>query len=137
MTEKIQKDNQVESLLETINSNFLTLMSMCVGITCRLNSQETLLREIIGKLNGNTASGGRNDDQSEEEQQGSESKEEIGDENTGDGFNLLDHLMTTMGSPKTISNEGESIAESDDKGKLKNFYWIFNFFISVHFSYRM
>lgn len=130
MAEKNQKNHQgaqepQQILLETINSNYLTLMAMAVGISCRLNAQENLLREILGKLNGSAASTSGSDEkseQSDEEQQGSQSKDKNGDDNTGDGFNLLDHLVTTMGSPTTMNNEGETIAESDDKGETKISY---------------
>lgn len=117
MAEKLQKDimdmqNQIQLLFETINSNFLTIMSMCVGINLRINAQEMLLREILGKINRcatATISSTQDEksDQSDEEPQSSvQSKEdENGDDNSGDGFNMFDHLATSMGtSYETESN---------------------------------
>jgi hypothetical protein len=129
MAEKTQKEQKgfqesgQQFLLETINSNFLTIMSMAVGINCRLNAQENILREILAKLNGSAAGSSRSDEkneQSDEEQQEIQRKDENGDNNTGDGFNLLDHLTTTLGGNSIMSNEGDTTttAEKDDNCKF-------------------
>lgn len=126
MADKIKKDLKLvqglsdqRMMLESINSNFLSIMSMIIGVNCRLNVQECLLREILHKVNGNQSEGGANSSNgSEKSLQLDEDKDGNGDDNTGDGLNLMDHLVTTLGS-QMMPNEGEMTTEIDEKGEIK------------------
>lgn len=113
-------DQQVTAMLENLNNNFLSIMSMCFGLNCRLNAQETLIREIHEKLCGNEAA----DRESSQE----EFKDEQEDENQDDeekiqaDLNLMAQFVSTMvtsDDPK-IKLPKEEHSEVNDKGKKKS-----------------
>ena len=111
--------DQVTAMLENLNNNFLSIMSMCFGLNCRLNAQETLIREIHEKLCGIEAA----DRDSSQEEFKDEQENQDDEEKIQADLNLMAQFVSTMvtsdDDPK-IELAKEEPAEVSDKGKKKN-----------------
>lgn len=108
--------NEQMALESLNNSNSLSIMSMIIGLNCRLNVQENLLREILEKVTAEK----ENDDgrgKSDENQLIGLKKEPSGDASAGNevnGLHLMNHFISSMVTP---IRDGE--AEVDEKGELR------------------
>lgn len=100
--------------METINSNFLSIMSMVIGLNYRLNVQENLLRKILAKLEGNGSDGDEAGDDKTEKSEDDQQQDGIEDDNAVDGLNVMDHLISSMvtATPMEIP---DLTSEVDDK----------------------
>lgn len=108
------------AIMENISSNHLSIVSMLVGINCRLNAQDAILREIKEKLcgvNGDGSSETSDDDNNQgENEEEEERKLKIMAQLANDRF--VPWVTLTENSKVQEENSPKEMAtEIDEKGK--------------------
>lgn len=115
--------DQVTAMMETINNNFLCLMSMVFGLNCRLNAQETLIREIHEKLCGNEADQVSSEEVEEESKEEEQEVENHDEEKFQADLSMMARFVSSIVAPEEdpeIDDEKKEVApEINDKGKKK------------------
>lgn len=115
--------DQVFAMLNTINNNFLSVMSMVIGVNCRLNSMEVLIREMHQKSFGNEGDR-ENSEMMEEEQEVDENDEEKFKADLGVMGQFVSTMLTPDEDPEIAKDvKKEVLAEVNEKGKKRRNAW--------------